>query len=650
MKRVVALILLLMSLAPLIAVRAAAENGGAPLYYARVDYMVTAEDSAEIMLRAGSIKTLSAPPEPPGYKLYYMEVLFEDGAPPNVMPVTYDSIVEERGRVKGVVSKSGDVSITCKSGNATLTVKVKAVYLRRVWVPIKGKSITINVESPGLPYSGKDISVKVTIENHAPYAIMGVKGPDGVNYLDPRKQELTDPNAIQLDPKHLVLDMSELPLGKYEILLDEGEENVLPSAFIAVHEAFYNDSVPAGGSRVYRVRAPKGWRNLGSIVILYCLEPARNSRSTAYIEAEAVDYAYFEDEIISIKGASFLIPPLNLRFWIKAYIAFGNSFRVINPMSAPINVIYVPVHIKEAGDWTPEGVFMRVGENDIGYFAMAYAVVQIPSYGRIVDVITPSGDSYGNYRSALKPWFSALRGVGVLEDEAYIQIKSEGAVEYGEYFFKIEWSPIVFKAVDSKGRPLIKATISVNGPLNETLTTGVDGTATTKLYKPGLYDVRVEFRGVTVAEKKLGTIISRKIEIPCAVYDLTVRTVDVKGSPLVGTEVSLITPDGSTLATLETNDNGMAVFKQVPRGSYVIHALYKRIEKYDEVEVDKDKTVEVKLDVLFEIPLVNIPVSTLEAAAAMLSIGVVTLMAKARGFRGREEEGEYDILEVGVGG
>jgi len=648
-KRIVALILLLMSLAPLIAVKATAEEGGTPLYYARVDYMVTTEDSAEVMLRAGSIRTLSAPPEPPGYELYYMEVMFEDEAPPNVVPVTYDSLVEERGRIKSVISRGGDVSITCKNGNASLTVKVKAVYLKRVWVPIKGKAITIDVESPGLPYSDEDVSVKVTIENHAPYAIVGVKGPNGVNYLDSRKQELLNPDAIQLDPKHLVLDMSELPLGKYEILLDEGGENVLPSAFIAVHEAFYNDSVPAGGSRVYRVRAPKDWRSLGSIVILYSLGPARNSKSTAYIEAEAVDYAYFKDEIITIKGASFLIPPLNLRFWIKAYIAFGSSFRVVNPMNAPINVIYVPVHIKEAGDWTPEGVFIRVTEEDIGRFTMAYAVVQIPSYGRIVDVITPSGDSYGNYRSALKPWFSALRGVGVLEDEAYIQVKSEGTAEYGEYFFKIEWSPIVFKAVDSKGRPLIKATIDIRGPLNETLTTGVDGTASTKLYKPGLYDVKVIFRGVTVAEKKLGTIISKKIKIPCAVYDLTVRTVDIRGGPLVGTEVSLITLNGSTLATLETNDNGMAVFKQVPRGSYVIHALYKRIEKYDEVEVDRDKTIEVKLDVLFEIPLLNIPVSTLEAVAGTLSIGAVTLMAKMRGFR-RKEEGECDILEVGFGG
>ena len=649
MRRVAAILPLLIALLVIPAVSSPTSSGDRPLFYARVDYLLTAEDTGELAVTAGSVKELYAPPEPPGYKLYYVEVFFEDGLPRNVVPVTYDSVIEERGEIKGLVSLSGDVAVTCKDGNATLKVKVKAVYLRREWVPITCSSIKLTVKEPEVPFSKEDLTVKVTIENHAPYAIVGVKGPGGVDLTDSRKQESLSPDAIQVDPKHVVLSMRELPLGDYEILLSEGEDKMLPSAFIAAHEAFHNETVPPGASRTFSVRPRKGWKQLAYIVILYSLEPARNSRSTAVVEADIVDYAYSKDEIITVKGASFLIPPLNLRFWIKAYIAFGSSFRVINGMESPLSVMYVPVLIKEAGDWTPEGVFIDVAEDEIETFSTAYIVVQVPSHGRIVDVITPSGDSYGEYRSALKPWFSALRGVGVLEDEAYIQVKAGGTVEAGEYFFKIEWKPLTLVTVDSKERPIPKATITVAGPLSLTLVTDPEGSASAVLYEPGIYDIEVSFRGYKVATVKLGTIIEGKIVIRCEVYDLTVVTVNLAGRPLEGTEVSLMTTEGVTLVTKESDEKGIAALVQIPKGRYVVRAVYKRIEKMQEVEVDGDKVVEMKLDVLFEIPFLGIPVSSFEAAAVFVVTGATALVLKLLG-RGREYgEEELEELEVGFG-
>ncbi len=626
---------------------AAASGSKGPTFYARVDYLLTAEDSAEITLTEGAVREIAAPPEPSGYKLYYIEVFFEGGLPKNVVPVGYDYLIEERGTVIGLVSTSGTVSIACRSENATLTVKVKAVYLKREWVKISGQSIKIKVEDPGTPFSKDNLSVKVTIENHAPYAIVGVKGPGGVDLTDARKQEAMSPDTIQVDPKHVVIQLSELPLGEYEILLAEGEEYVLPSAFIAAHEAFYNDTVQPGRTKVFRVRPPKGWKYMACVVVLYSLSPVSSSKASAYVEAEAVDLVYVRDESVSIKAASFLVPPLNLRLWVRAYIAFGDSFRVVNPMGSPVSVIYVPVIIKGAGDWTPEGVYVTVSEEEIKKFAMAYVVVQVPSYGKIVDIVTPSGDSYGEYRSALKPWFSALRGIGMLDDEAYIQVKAGSAIEAGEYFFKIEWEPITLAVVDSKGRPIAGATVELSGPLNTTVVTGADGTVTLKLYKPGVYNVGVRFRGVPVAEYTLGTIISKRIEIPCAVYDLTVVTVSLTGAPLPGTEVTLITPDGKALLSAETNDKGVAVLTQIPKGKYVVHAIYKRIEKMQDIEVSGDRVLEVKLDVLFEIPLLGIPISSFEAAAAGLSLGATAVLFKLVGRRGGEEE--IEELEVAVG-
>ena len=621
------------------------QPGTEPLYYARIDYILKAKDSGSFNLNEGAVAEITAPPEPAGYELMYLEAKFGDeGLPKNSVPVMYDHIREDKGKITSLISSSGEIKIACKSGNASFNAIVEAVYVKTLWMPIKGDELKINVEEPEEPFNFKDMTVRVTIENYAPYAISGVIAPSGIDLLSLSAQEQLSPEAVEIDPKHLYISGEALQSGVYHVKLLKGEKYILPSAFIAIHERFINETVGANRAKTFTIRSRKGWKYLGSIVILYSLGMPKNEKTAIKLEAQLVDYVYFKDELIHIEGASFLIPPLDMKFWLKAFIVFGDSFKVDNHMSSQLNVIYIPIMIKEAGEWTPEGVFINIKETDLKDVTMAYAVVQLPSYGTIEDVVTPSGESYGEYASALKPWYTQLRSMGVNDHEAFIQVKSRGAIEAGQYFFKVDWKPVTIVAVDSNRRPLKQALVEVKGPASFTVTTDNEGKAKVKLYIPGEYKVSIKFHGVEVGSSVIGTITDTELRVECEVYELKIMTQNALGQALGGTEVSLILGD-KVLYTGETNDKGIVVFDQVPKGAYIVQAVYKRIEKVQDIEVTKNEVVQIKLDMLFEIPYLGFAVSTVEAASMVFAIGAILtlLLFKRTGRRKEETEEELEV-------
>ncbi|HFC49145.1 MAG TPA: hypothetical protein ENJ59_00275 [Thermofilum sp.] len=621
-----------------------------PLYYARVDYILKAKDSGSFNLNEGGVAEISAPPEPAGYRLLFLEAKFgDDGLPQNIVPVIYDHVREDKGTITSLISYSGEIKIACKSDNASFNAVVEAVYIKTTWLPITGDELKVNVEEPDEPFNFNDMVVKITIENFAPFAIGGVTSPSGLDLLSLSVQEQLPPEAVEIDPKHLYISGEALQPGVYHIKLLNGEKYVLPSAFIAIHERFNNETVGANRAKTFNVRGREGWEYLGSIVILYSLGTPRNEKSAVNLEAQLVDYVYFKDELIHIDGASFLIPPLDMKFWLKAFIVFGDSFKVENHMASQLSVIYIPIMIKKAGEWTPEGVFVNVKETNLRDVTMAYAVVQLPSYGTIEDVVTPSGESYGEYASALKPWYTQLRSIGVNDHEAFIQVKSRGAIEAGQYFFKIDWKPITILAVDSNNRPLKQAVVEIEGPTKFAATTDNDGRAKVKLYIPGEYKISVKFSNINVGNTVVGTLTDTELYIKCKVYELKIVTQNALGQALSGTEVSLILGD-EVLYTGETNDKGVVVFEQVPKGAYIVQAVYKRIEKVLDIEVVKNEVVQIKLDMLFEIPYLGFAVSTFEAVSMAFIMGAAAtfLLLFRRGGKHREEtEAGLEVEEYG---
>ena len=616
--------ILIASAAALLHAQNASPASGA-VYYGRLDYILTTTTETSLMLSENQVVEVSAPPAPSGYNLYFLRVSFPKGLPDGVVPVKYDRAEVMDNKIVALISYTGSVKLAGANSNATVSAEVTVCYIKTAWLKLEGGAVNFTVEDPPPPFTKNDLVVKFTVENHAPFAVTVLKGPNGESLLGSGEPS---PDAIKVDYKHVELNFKYLDLGTYTVELKQGSEYVLPSSFLVYEPPFKEDTVAPGQAKRYGIGQMNGWKGIGAVVILYSISPLSGRGSgEADVAGELVDFAYYKNEIVTIRAASFLIPNINLRVYIKAYIVYGTWFEIRNNMKSTVNVMYTTVFIKESGEWQPTGVQFTVRENEIKDAMAAYIVVQAPNYGRVVGVKTPSGAELGATQEGLLPWGDEYRDVRVFMSEAYIQVKAFGVSEPGTYFFRIDWKPISFKAVDDGGEPIVGATVSISGPLNASTLSNEFGLATFKLYKPGAYTVNVQFKGINVATLQLGTITNDTITVKCKVYRVSWLVVDAWDKPLSGVEIVVRNGD-SLIERVATGESGITPAVQIPAGQFVVQATYKRVTSSRVETFDSSGVRKLKLDVLFEIPLFGgIPVTTLETAFAGAAVGGGTLAA-----------------------
>ncbi len=615
-------------------------------YYAKIDYVIASKIGILLEFEDNAVRDVTAPPAPPGYELLYMKIYFPRGLPGDVAPIKFDRKVEKEGEVLSLVAYDGTIKLAFSgTGNATLGASLECVYAKTVWVEIPESGVVeFTVEEPVEPFDLSNLTVRISVDNYAPYRIKDLVDPLGQSLLDPAFQESVSPAAVKIDPKNAELNFAYgLEVGEYEAIFEYGEDYSLPNAFIAREDRFFNDTIAPMSSKTFASSSASGWDILGYVVVLYSLHPLSGSRGGAEVKSTMVDYAYYEDRTIRIEGASYLIPPLDFELWIKAYIVYGTWFKVVNMMSEPVNVVYAPVLIKETGEWTKRGLKARITESDVKDAVYAYLVVQIPHYGKIKNVITPGGGSLGEYAESLLPWSSGVRAVSVLEDQAYVQVKCGSASELGVYTFEIEWTPIELKVVDADGEPIAGALVKLEGPIEAVEETDEEGIAKVVLYEPGPYKVEVEFKSTKVAELELPTITDTTIEIECAVYNVIVEVTDVWGRPLEGAEVVFEGAGGNIVASGETDNSGALAIEQIPGGDYKIEVTYKRVKGEFAKKIGASRKIRLGLDVLFEIPFINLPISKLEALAAALSTSALGIGGYLVSNRKKKEYGEEAV-------
>ncbi len=617
-------------------------------YYAKVDYIVSSRFTINLNFQENDLKEVTAPPPPVGYKLAYMEVTVSEGFPDDLVAVKFDRKMESEGVVTSLVSFSGSIKLAYGGkGNFTTPAELKCVYVKTEWkiIPENGKVI-VKVAPPDEPFDLANLTVKVSVDNYAPYIISDVISPSGESILTPEFQEALHPDAVRVDLKNLELNFEYgLEEGEYEIIFKYGDECRLPNAFLAKEIEFYNGTVNAFETKTFTAPTSSDWMIAGYIVVLYSLYPVSGGKADIYVEASMVDYVYFEDEIIRIEGVSYLIPPLNFELWVKAYIVYGSWFKVISRFKKPVNILYAPVLIKEVGEWSKQGLRIRVSEKDVEDSMYAYLIVQLPSYGRVKNIITPSGGALGEYKDSLLPWSSTVRAISVADNQAYIQVKNGETLETGTYIVEIEWTPLRVRAVDADGNPLEGAIVKLEGPISVEAETGEDGVAELLIYRPGMYKLSIEYKSVLVGNAQLYTITETTMEMKCSVFNLEIETVDLWGKALSGTEVVMKTEEGRTIFSGETNENGILKVNQVPGGKYNIEAYYKRVRTDFSETIDSSKKIKLKLDVAFEIPFLGVPVSKLEtitAAIGSIALGFAGYAASRRGRKVKEE----DIVEL----
>lgn len=595
------------------------------VYYGRLDFILVSTMKTSLMLGENQVAEISAPPAPPGYNLYFLKVSFPKNLPDGVVPVKYDRAEMLDNRIGALISYTGSVKLAGANSNITVDVDVSVYYVKVSWLKLSEGSVNFTIEEPPPPFTKDDLTVKFTVENHAPFAISGLKGPNGESILGSSEP---NPEAVKIDHKHVELNFKYLDLGTYTIELKQGSDYILPSSFLVYEPPFKEDTVAPGSAKRYGVGQMKDWKGIGSVVIVYTISPL-SGRSGGDVElvGELVDFAYYRNEVVTIKAASFLIPNINLKVYIKAYIVYGTWFEIRNNMKNSINVMYTTVFIKESGEWQPTGVQFTVRDSDIKDAMAAYLVVQAPNYGRIVSMKTPSGIELGATQEGLLPWGDEYRDVRVFMNEAYVQVKAFGVSEPGTYFFRIEWRPITFKVVDDEGEPIVGATVSVAGPLSASALSNEMGLASFRLYKPGAYTVNVRFKGVDVAALQLGTITSDVLVVKCKVYRVSWLVTDAWDKPLSGSEIVVKSGD-AVIDRAFTSDGGATPVMQIPAGQFIVQGTYKRVTSSRVENIEGNGIRKLKLDVLFEIPLFGgIPVTTLEAAFAGATLGGGTLAA-----------------------
>jgi len=600
--------------------------------------LVTVEETYELDFSSKSVITLMSASPLPGFTLDRFVVIFEGGAPQGVQPLKYDKKSERMGVLESVLSYNGEVSLGSNGYNGTCKVRTLTVMRRTTWYPLSG---SIEVDTSEFTGTGfKDVTLKITLDNYAPYAVKQVLGPEGENLLDIKSQEALGAGVVKVDPKHVEIKTSRIGFGKYTVKVERNDAYILPSAMLVIEEDFIEQTLPAKGSKTLALRAKAGWKPLGWIIVAYSVAPGPLDNNYVQVEGDLANFVAEKKDEFEVRGASLLIPPLLLHYWIRAYLVYGNTVKVTNLGKHDVQLLAIPVYFREAGTWTSKGVEITVSQKDLGAAYAAFLVVQVPVLARIKSVTLPSGITVTGFENYTASWDGEWRTIIVEDHEVAVQVKNGAKVDEGVYTIAVEWSPLRIKPVDAKSRAVAGAEVTVEGPLKISGVTGVDGVATVKIYAPGVYRVAVKYKGSTAGEIVLGTLMEQEITIPCALYDLQVNVKTALGSPVTGAQVTVSGQSGYT-QSLETDDNGRVFFTQLPEGTYVVKAEYKGVSAQQTVSLSTDTVLDVNMGILFELPLLG-PVTATTAAAVGVASALVAGAAFSRSKRKEEAEIELE--------
>lgn len=633
MRRVIALGLIAAVL--LVAISSAHAGQASSVFYARVDYLLRTEEPVELDFGSRSVITLSSAAAPPGFALDSFVLVFDEKAPAQVVPIKYDKASKRMDVLVSVTSYSGEISLGSNGFNGTLKARLITTFRRTSWIPL---SENLTLDTSEFKDTGLQIVVRVTIDNYAPYAIKSVIGPSGDELTSPEMQAALPAGAVKVDPKHFEVDVSRVGTGKYTLILGEGEGYKMPNSFLVVEDRFTEITVPAKTAKPYTLRSKAGWNPLGFIVVLYSVSPGPLS-SNVNVEGELVDMAFERSEEFEVRGASLLIPPLLMHYWIKAFLVYGTSAKIVNNENHDVQAIIVPVYYKEVGTWTPKGLAVTVTKKDLADAYAAYIVVQVPAIASITSITVPGGQKIEAIENFTTNWLGTWRTAVMEKNEAAIQVKNGDSVEEGDYFFAITWQPLKFVFRDPKGNPIPGVQVAVEGPSRLSAVSGVDGSAAVNVYAPGVYTVTARFKGTTLASLTIGTFTDTEFNIECKVYTLTVNVKSALGGPVAGAVVTV--SNGNFTQSLETDSSGSVRFVQLPGGTYKVTAQYKRISAASEVNLQSDQSLDVNTGILFDLPLIG-PVTAIEVAAASAATAASTVLF----FRPRKEE---EVAEIEIG-
>lgn len=570
-------------------------------YHAKVEYlaMVTTEEVFTIP-PGGSVEIGKPGLAPaPGYEL--REIIVELDKVYPTISITADGTVF-RGEVDGggtrlIVLPDAHRIVISNSGKGTVevTARISRVFSRTEYVElVEGQVNRITIRWPDPPLVGKgvDAAVKLSIDNYAPFSIIGVVDGGG------RPMHEVDGAKFRVEPKMLAIE--EAPTGNYVVMVAYGDDRRLPSAMLVKSLDETPISVnPKGTIEVSgsEVGLPAGWNLLGYVVLVHTARiGVRGEKDIGGVKIEGglVDPVDASSSSRIIRSVSYLVPPVwTYTSFTRVAIVYGHSFRIVNEMDVPAAAMYIPLVYKPAQVfWSDKGATVSVGLEDLAFGKWTSIVMRLPEVAKILDIETPSGVRVSATTDAKWPWGTYFRFVGISSDgdEAYVIVHMGDNREPGNYTFALEWSPITLVLP----RDINGIDVVVNGSVIPV----VDGEAKIHVNRPGEARAIVRFRGVQIGEVLIKGLVAAPIDAGVKVGEVKVRVVGARSQPIPGAEVRLMLGD-VVVAEAYTDELGVATFKNVVSGKYKVLVLSgDRVAGWSDISVMGNGEFTVGTDIL----------------------------------------------------
>ncbi len=639
--------------------------------YVHVQYIDKVVTSKMIALQPGQRITLQfGVPPSSTYRNYLMIVTIAKPSPALQFICTGSCTFERapNGLVRKVYVTSGNLTII-NAGTSTYVTKIYVtyVYVRELEYTLQGQVVKIHVKVPDDTFNEvTEQTVKIWVDNEAPYMVTSVIMPCGKPLAELVASSHEVP-GVKVEPKYIEIDASKAIRGTYTIVLKYSPESVMPYVFLVKALEYLNTTVAPGSEKVVTPAdfgIPRGWKLLGYVVAVAAIQPLLPGQKagSVIVEGQLTVPVSEAAGIAPVKAISYLIPTImKFKYIVGTYIVYGANFKLVNNMTVPVMVLYVPLLYKSVGELVTVAnktvILAPVSQLDVSSGIWTALVVQLPEYATIEKIVTPGGIAYTSVTGSTVPWGTTIRPVSISPDrhQAYIAVALRGMREPGVYKVYLNIKPLTLQIVTQTGKPLTNCTVTIEYgnvkisevPNEEGIVSFSIGTLVTSPIM-----VTVKYDNMTVAQLVLNTIPAKTMKIVVPLYNVTVAVTNYRGAPLAGATVMISSPSGTFMRVAYTDANGVATIKNVPAGTYILTVkIGSTTLAKTNLDVNGNKVLKIGTNVLVVIhvgsqPIVLTTTQVLTAAAviaAAVVAGVVLIPFIKR--RGSSEESQEFVIE-----
>ncbi len=635
---------------------------------AHVQYLDEVVNTKMLVLQPGQRYTLTfGLPPSDAYSNYLMIVQIAKPSPYLQVlcrgACTYQK--NELGLLEKIYVSRGNVTLL-NAGVSTYAGKITVIYIysKEYDVQLSEPVVKISLKVPD--ETGEAVSrqiVKVWVDNNAPYMVHDIILPNNKSYT-----ELTLSGyvikGVKVEPKYVEIDASEAPHGTYTIVLTYSKSAVLGSVLLVKALSYMNTTVEPRDSMVISSSdygVPKGWKVLGYIVAVTAIQPTTGERGGSIrIIGDLVSPISTQSGIINVRMVSYLIPPLmNFRYLVGAYIAYGSTVKVLNNMSVPILVYYIPLLYKSIGEIRLYNktviLSAEVDSQDLESGIWNVLVVQVPPYAEIEKILTPDGTEYSTVTESRVAWGSTTRLVSIAPDrhQAIITVSFGDMREPGLYRIYLKTEPLTMRILTSSGRPCMSCRVKIRcGKYVITLRPNKEGYVKIDipyiLLNPAVVDVYYD--GKLMYEVALTTIPVKPLTLKIRLYNVTIVVTNYRGEPIQGAKVVLVSSDGTIVRSALTDKNGVAVISDLPSGIYTLKVYVGGKEiATGKIEVTGNRIVKINSSVVAVFTLtpfgtIVITTTAVTIAAAVIVGGIAVALTLRFISRERSRKEQEEVL------